>query len=82
MLTAATTKKTIGNTDDCQIYNFGQQCLNNAADWSAAEGGQILSHFQHIVSGVSMPLCLIAAVFKLLSVGGSVGWSEIRVAGL
>ncbi len=45
------------------INNFGQQCLNSTANWSAAKGGRVLPHFKHIVSGASMPPCPIAAVF-------------------
>ncbi len=36
------------------IYNFdGQQRLDGAADWSAAQGGRVLPHFEHTVSGAS-----------------------------
>ncbi len=67
MLTAvqqgATKKTTLGDTDDCRLTNFGQQRLNGAANWSVAEDGRVLPHFQQIVSGVLMPLCLIVAVF-------------------
>ncbi len=45
------------------INNFGQQCLNGAANWSAAEGDQVLSQYQHIVSEASMPPCTMVAVF-------------------
>jgi hypothetical protein len=45
------------------INDFGQQCLNSDADWSAAKGDQVLPHFQHIVSGVSTPPRSITAVF-------------------
>jgi hypothetical protein len=45
------------------LNNFDQQCLNGAADWSVAKGGQVLPLFEHIVSGASMLLCPIAAVF-------------------
>ncbi len=45
------------------IKDFGQQCLNGGADRSAAKGGQVLPHFQQIVSGASMLPCPIAAVF-------------------
>jgi hypothetical protein len=45
------------------INDFGQQRLNSAAGWSATKGGQVLPHFQHILSGVLMPLCPITAVF-------------------
>jgi hypothetical protein len=49
------------------INDFGQQRLNGTAnDWSAAKGGQVLSHFEHIVSGASTPPCPITAVFKFL----------------
>jgi hypothetical protein len=44
MLTAAATKKTT-------LKIFGQQRLNGTADWSAAEGSQVLPHFEHICSG-------------------------------
>jgi hypothetical protein len=54
------------------INNFGQQRLNGAADWSAAKGGKILLHFQHIVRGVLMLLCPIMAVFLFLC-----GWPLI-----
>jgi hypothetical protein len=47
------------------IYNFGQQRLNSAAEWSATEGGQVLPHFKHIVSGASTPPCPITAVRRL-----------------
>jgi hypothetical protein len=56
-------KTTIGNTDDCQLMTFGQQHLNGATNWSAAEGGQVLPHFEHIVSGALTPPCPMAAVF-------------------
>jgi hypothetical protein len=49
-----------------QIYDFGQQCLNGAADWSATKGGRVLPHFEHIGSGVFMLPCHIAAVFEFL----------------
>ncbi len=42
--------------------NFGQQRLNGAVDWSATKGGRVLPHFEHIVSGTSMPPCPITAV--------------------
>jgi hypothetical protein len=42
------------------IYSFSQQCLNGAADWSAAEGDQVLPHLEHIVSGALTPLCPIS----------------------
>jgi hypothetical protein len=45
------------------IYNFGEQRLNGAAKWSAAEGGRVLPHFEHIVGGAPTPTCPIAAVF-------------------
>ncbi len=45
------------------INDFGQQRLNGATNWSAAKGGQVLPHFDHIVSGVLTPPCPIAAVF-------------------
>jgi hypothetical protein len=46
------------------IYNyFDQQRLNAAAKWSAAEDGQVLSHFKQILSGAWMPPCPIVAVF-------------------
>jgi hypothetical protein len=45
------------------VNNFGQQRLNGTADWSAAKDGQVLPHFQQVVSGALMPLCPIAALF-------------------
>ncbi len=45
------------------INNFGQQHLNGAANRSAANDGQVLPHFQQIVSRASTPPCPIAAVF-------------------
>ncbi len=45
------------------MNDFGQQRLNGAADWSAAKGGQVLPHFEHIVSGASTPPCPFPAVF-------------------
>jgi hypothetical protein len=45
------------------IYNFGQQRLNSAADWSAAKDGQVLPHFKQTLSGAWMPSCPIAALF-------------------
>jgi hypothetical protein len=45
------------------INDLGQQRLNGTADQSAAKGGRVLPHFEHIVSGVSTPLCPIVAVF-------------------
>jgi hypothetical protein len=48
------------------INDFGQQCLNGITNWSAAKGGQVLPHFEHIVSGASMPPCPIVAVFSIL----------------
>jgi hypothetical protein len=56
---AATKKMTISDT----VIGDRQQCLNGAANWSAAKNGQVLPHFEHIVSGASMPPCPIAAVF-------------------
>jgi hypothetical protein len=47
------------------IEDFGQQHLNDNADQSATRG-QVLPHFQQIVSGALMPLCPIAAVFLFL----------------
>jgi hypothetical protein len=44
------------------IYNFGQQRLNGSAYQSAAEDGQVLPHFQQIVSGASMLLRPMVAV--------------------
>jgi hypothetical protein len=40
-----------------------QERLNGAADWSAAIGGQVLPHFEHIVSGALTPPCPVVAVF-------------------
>jgi hypothetical protein len=48
------------------INDFGQQHLNDAADQSIAKGGQILPHFEHIVSGALTLPSPIAAVFQLL----------------
>jgi hypothetical protein len=45
------------------ITNFGQQRLNSTANRSATEDGQVLPHFEHIVSVALMPPCPIAAVF-------------------
>jgi hypothetical protein len=45
------------------INDFGQQRLNSGADWSAAGDGQVLPHFEHIVSGTLTPPCPMAAVF-------------------
>jgi hypothetical protein len=57
--TAATNKKAISNTDNCQLMTSGQQCLNGTANWSAAKEGQVLPHFKHIVSGIdaAVPYC-------------------------
>jgi hypothetical protein len=44
------------------IYDFGQKHLNSIADWSAAKDGQVLPHFQQIVSGALMPLHPMVAV--------------------
>ncbi len=49
------------------IKDFDQQRLNSSADWSAVKGGQVLPHFQQIVSEASTPSCPIAAVFLFLS---------------
>ncbi len=58
------------------LYYYDKQCLNGTADRTAAKGGQVLPHFQQIVSGASMPLCPIAAVFNSSASGQSViGWS-------
>jgi hypothetical protein len=48
------------------IKDFGQQHINGGADWSATEGGQVLPHFQQIVSGASTPPFSIVAVIKFL----------------
>ncbi len=74
------------------MNNFGQQRLNGTANQSAAKGGWVLPHFQHIISGVLMFPCPILAVFNYLCgwlvghlfvgwlvVGWSVGWSTTRV---
>jgi hypothetical protein len=45
-----------------QINNFGQQHLNSIANWSAAEGGKVLPHFEHIVSGALTLPCPITDV--------------------
>jgi hypothetical protein len=79
MLTAvrhgSITKTTIGDTDNCGLMTFGQERLNGAADRSAAKDGQVLPHFQQIVSGASMPPCPITAVFNSSASGWSVvGW--------
>ncbi len=52
-LTAVAAKKTNNNGQYCQspINEFGQQHLNGAADWSAAEGGQVLPHFERLFPG-------------------------------
>jgi hypothetical protein len=60
----AATKKNNWQSSVLQINSFHQQHLNCATDWSAAKGGQVLLHFEHIVSGAATPLCPIAAVFK------------------
>jgi hypothetical protein len=44
------------------IYNFGQQRLNSSTNWSAAKNGQVLPHFQQIVSAAWMMPRPIAAV--------------------
>jgi hypothetical protein len=44
------------------IDDFGQQRLKGAADQSAAKDGQVLPHFQQIISGALMLLCRITAV--------------------
>jgi hypothetical protein len=45
------------------IYEYRQQRLNGGADRSAAKDGQVLPHFQQIVTGALMPPCPIAVVF-------------------
>jgi hypothetical protein len=60
---AATKTKPIGNYDKSPIYNYRQQCLNGVANRSAAKDGQVLPHFQQIVTEASTLLCPIAAVF-------------------
>jgi hypothetical protein len=60
----ATKQTTIGKTDNHQL-TIGQQCLNGGANRSAAKGGQVLPHFQQIVSGASMLPCPIATVIKI-----------------
>jgi hypothetical protein len=45
------------------FYKFGQQHLNCTTEWSAAKDGQVLPHFEQILSGAWMPPCPIAAVF-------------------
>ncbi len=61
------------------IIDFWQQRLNGGGNRSVAKGGQLLQHFQQIVSGASMPPCSIVTVFYssavsywLLVVGQSV----------
>ncbi len=48
------------------IYNCCQQCLNSGADWSVTKDGQVLLHFQQIVTGTSTLPCPTAAVFQFL----------------
>jgi hypothetical protein len=43
--------------------NPNKQLLKDAADWSAAKDGQVLPHFEQILSGAWMLPCPIAAVF-------------------
>ncbi len=66
------------------IKDFGQQRLNGGADWSAAKAGQVLPHFQQILSGALTLPCPIAGVFWFLCgqslVGRLVGWSVSRSA--
>jgi hypothetical protein len=45
------------------VNNVGQQRINGTTNWSAANGGQVFSHLEHIVSGALTPLCPIATVF-------------------
>ncbi len=59
------------------INNFGQQHLNGAANWSAAEGGRVLPHFENIVSGALTPPCPITAVFQFPCGRLVVGWSSV-----
>ncbi len=61
------------------INDFGQQRLNCAADWSAAEDGQVLPHFQQIVSRMSTHHGCI--LIPLQVVGWLVGGSTIGVPG-
>jgi hypothetical protein len=48
------------------VNDFGQQRLNSTTDWSAAKGGKVLPHFEHIIYGELTPLCPIMTVFKFL----------------
>jgi hypothetical protein len=55
--------KPVGNDDDRRFTNYRQQRLNGGADRSAAKDGRVLPHSQQIVTGASMPLCPLVAVF-------------------
>jgi hypothetical protein len=65
------------------IYDFGQKRLNGGADWSAAEDGQVLPHFQQTVKywGINAAVpyggCILIPLRPVTgrSVGQSVGWS-------
>jgi hypothetical protein len=58
---------------------------STAANQSAPKGGQVLPHFQHIVTGASMPPCPTMVYFNSSVVGWligqSVGWSVGRLVG-
>jgi hypothetical protein len=78
MLTAAATKKTtIGVADNHQLTTLINSASTVLPIGLPPKGGQVLPHFEHIVSGVSMLPCPMVAVFKFLCgqlVGRSVGW--------
>jgi hypothetical protein len=38
-------------SSELPIYNFSQQHLDGAANWSAAKDGQVLPYFDQILSG-------------------------------
>ncbi len=45
------------------IYEFGQKRLKGGTNWSVAKDGQVLPHFQQIVSGAStLPQPMVAVI--------------------
>jgi hypothetical protein len=76
---------------DCQLLvvllnNFGQQHLYGAANWSAAKGGWVCYTSNIMLVGRQCCCALLRLYFNssvaVWSVGQSVSWSTIRVAGL